>query len=140
MPFAQHLAIGKSLRIPPRLVQIASILVATGYGIACGGTTTEDGSDASTPDGDGGRDAGSDGPTTACGGCGCGEAGPPTYVNVTADQACDLLANNGNSPDPGVAFGPACAAYCPVGEVCGLPYQYANAFAGLNIDAGTPID
>jgi hypothetical protein len=122
------------MRITPRLVQIASLLVAGGYGVACG--TSSDGT-SSFPSG-GGNDAGSDA-LVACGGCNCTtqDAGPP--VSATADQVCALLASS-TVTDSTFIYGPACSAFCPSQDSCEVPSDFAAQFAALNADAGAVAD
>lgn len=123
------------MRITPRLVQIASLLVAAGYGVACG---TSSDNNSSFPSG-GGTDAGSDA-VVACGGCGCTtdpDAGAP--ANLTADQACDLLANS-NPSGSAFIFGAACQPYCPSQDSCTVAADFAAQFVALNSDAGVVAD
>jgi hypothetical protein len=117
------------MRITPRLIQIASLLAAAGYGVACG--TSSDGS-SSFPSGGGGNDAGSDA-LVACGGCNCTtqDAGPP--VSATADQVCALLASS-TTTDSTFIYGPACSAFCPSQDSCEVPSDFAAQFAALNAD------
>ena len=132
------------MRITPRLVHVASLLLATGYGIvACGGTTADDDATGGGP-GDSGAasDASTDGkgdePVVGCGGCNCGggDAGGP--VDITADQACALLATQYNISD--IAYGPECQKYCQSPMECQIPDDYVASVEGLNPDAGVPPD
>jgi hypothetical protein len=112
--------------------------VSTGYGIACG---SSGGSSSSFPGGDGGStDAGGDA-FVACGGCGCGDSGAPTTTNLTAAQACDLIASN-TQPQDGFTeiHGSTCDTYCPSAPFCEVPVDFANQYAALNPDAGTVDD
>lgn len=138
------LALACRMRIAPRLIHVASLLLATGYGVvACGGTTTDDTEngpgDSGSPS-DASTDGKGDEPITACGGCGCGGAdtGAPQTVDLTADQACALLAANYAIDD--FALGPECQKYCTAGLECQIPYGYVASVQGLNPDAGAPPD
>ena len=114
--------------------------------VACGGATTADDDATGGGPGDSGTasDASTDGkgdePIVACGGCGCGgaDAGPPPTVDLTGDQACQLLAKN---PDIGdLAYGPECQKYCKSPMDCELPFDYLSSLEALNPDAGAAPD
>ena len=121
----------RAMRITPRLVQIASLLVAAGYGVACGSSSDS----SSFPSGggnDGGTDAGNDA-QVACGGCGCGDedSGPPN-VNITAAQACALLASDTERADSGILNAAACSTYCGASTAsCEVPSSFVADYTTL---------
>jgi len=121
------------MRITPRLLHVASLLVAAGYGVACG--TSSNGS--SFPPG-GGSDAGND--AQACGGCGCTVADTGAPVSLTAEQACDLIASNTQPTNSNGVYGSTCETYCPAAPFCEVPPDFAARFAALNGDGGTVDD
>ncbi|MEO8876438.1 MAG: hypothetical protein ABI461_12685 [Polyangiaceae bacterium] len=121
------------MRITPRLVQIASLLVAAGYGVACSSSSDT----SSFPNGE--VDAGSDA-QPACGGCGCTTSDTGAPVSLTAAQACDLLASNTQPTATPAVYGPACQAYCPSAPFCEVSPDFATQFAALNADGGTIAD
>jgi hypothetical protein len=125
------------MRITPRLIQIASLMIAAGYGVACGSSSNGSsfpGGDGGTGDG-GGGDAGGDA-QVACGGCGCNdEDAGPASVTITAAQACDLLASYPG--DSGIVNGTACQTYCGASTAsCDVAATFVADYAALNSDAG----
>lgn len=121
------------MRITPRLLHVASILVATGYAVACG--SSDDASSSS----DGGNDAGvTDAISVPNCSCGC-DAAPPASATLTAPQACELLADE-FGPGGYIALGPECRSYCPAGYIaCEFPTAYADEFADLNTETGVQL-
>ena len=115
------------MRLKAVLLDIAAMLVATG----CGGATKLPGA----------ADAASDAPqcTGSVGLCEC-NAPPPATHDVTAEQACALIAE-------GYAYnnGPICEALCGATYDCELPTAYGcvretyGAVAGL-VEAQTSRD
>jgi hypothetical protein len=128
------------MRITPTLLRVASVLIATGYGFACGGSQilqAQDGGgeDASTTDA-----SMSDAGAPCANPCTCANPPPAPTVTLTANQACALVTNEINPGDIS-ASGPICHGYCAdAGFICGLPLDYANEFVDLNLDAGTTDD
>ncbi len=111
------------MRMTPRLLHVASLLLATGYGVACGGSTSQD------------SDAGTDASTVGCG-CSCGSN---KTVDVTAAQACTLVEE---APALGSleSTGAACQAFCPSPYVCSLPSGFVADVESLNPDPGPKPD
>ncbi|MGH7285663.1 MAG: ferritin-like domain-containing protein [Polyangiaceae bacterium] len=108
------------MRITPRLIQIASLIVAAGFGIGCTSTNG--------------------GPVNAWGGC--GDSDGPAPSNVTADEACTVLGSNAGNIGAisETAYGPACQAYCRSPYACELPNEFVASVKGLNPDAGRSDD
>ncbi len=124
------------MQITPRLLQIASVLIAASYGAACSSSSDS----ASSFDGGGGPDAGNDA-QPGCGGCGCTGADTGAPLSLTAAQACDLLASNDTQTGaPGDVYGATCQTYCPTSPFCAVAADFAAQFAALNSDGGTTSD
>ena len=129
------------MRITPRLLHVASLLVAAGaYGVACGGTTTSDsdsGGDGGNPSDSGiPKDGAADEPVIGCGGCGCNNPSDAGFAELTSDQACALLESQSYlASDVSSAL---CRTYCPNASGCQLDTSYANEVMALNPDGGPP--
>jgi hypothetical protein len=100
------------MRITPKLLHVASLLMATGYCMACGGKIANDGT-----------------------GCGTGPS-----VDVTAAQACTLIEAAPSTWSQSSSG--ACDEICgsPLPYSCALPAQFVESVQALNADAGRPPD
>ncbi len=110
-------------------------MVAAGYGVACGSSSSNG---SSFPGNDGGAGDAGDDAQVGCGGCGCGDADAgPASVTITAAQACDLIANDLQPGDAGIIDGTACQTYCGASTAsCSVDPAFAASYASLNADAG----
>ena len=117
-----------AMRITPRLLHVASLLIAAGaYGLACGGSTTDSnsGGDAGSP-----KDGASDDAPVGCGGCGCNTPADSGFVDLTSDQACALLeSQNFLAVD---VTSTLCRTYCPNASGCQIDTSYLSAVENLN--------
>lgn len=133
------------MRITPRLLHVASLLVAAGAvaGVACGGSTTASDDTAANTDGgvvgDGSipKDAAGDEPVVGCGGCNCNTPADAGYAVLTGDQACELLESQ-SFLDSFVSSELCRNTYCPTASGCQVDHAYESAVAALNPDGGAP--
>jgi hypothetical protein len=108
--------------------------------MACGGSEATDAQDGGGDDASIADASANDADSQCDNPCNCANPPPSPTVTLTANQACDLLANE---IDPGDtrAVGPICHGYCgDAGFICGMPLDYAGEFVDLNLDAGTSAD